>query len=63
MKRDSLLATAIERQDWEIAALLLFLGVTRAARKLPPDSIEQIVEALSETSLERQRTRRTRGHR
>ncbi len=63
MKRESALAAAIERKDWETAALLLFLGVTRAARTLPPDAIDQIVEALSETPRRRGRTRRTRGHR
>lgn len=63
MNRDSLLAAAIERQDWDTTALLLFIGVTRAARKLPPDAIEQMIEALSETPPERQRARRTRGHR
>jgi len=48
MKHRSALASAIERKDWETVALLLFLGVTRAARRLPPETLQQMIEELSE---------------
>jgi len=41
------LTVALERKDWELAALCLLLGVTRAAAALPPDAIEAMVEVLS----------------
>jgi hypothetical protein len=44
----SLLETAIEREDWETAALCLLLGVTRAARKLPPEAIEEMIALLAD---------------
>ncbi len=40
------LATAIERKEWELAALCLLLGVTRAAEALPPDAVEALLEVL-----------------
>src|SRR3990172_2466671 len=42
----SILAVAIERQQWELAALCLLLGVTRAAAALPPDALEGLIEVL-----------------
>ena len=63
MKRSrSLLAAAIEREDWEAAALCLLLGVTRAARKLPPETVEEMIELLAEAPPPRKRQRRRRGH-
>ena len=43
----STLAIAIERRQWELAALCLLLGVTRAAAALPPDAVEGLLEVLS----------------
>jgi hypothetical protein len=60
--RRSVLAAAIEREDWEAAALCLLLGVARAARKLPPETLEEMIELLAETPPHRQRERRRRGH-
>jgi hypothetical protein len=47
MKAMSALALAIERKQWELAALYLLLGVSRAAAKLPPDAINGLMEVLS----------------
>ena len=44
----SALALAIERKEWEAAALYLLLGVSQAAAKLPPDAIHGLLEVLSE---------------
>jgi len=41
------LAAAIERNQWELAALCLLLGLTEAAAKLPPETIEGLLEVLS----------------
>lgn len=40
------LALAIERQRWEIVALYLLAGVTAATAKLPPDSLNGLLEVL-----------------
>jgi hypothetical protein len=37
---------AIERGDWSLAATYLLLGVSRAAARLPPDSLVALVELL-----------------
>lgn len=42
----SALALAIERKQWEVAALYLLLGLTQAAAKLPPDAISGLLELL-----------------
>jgi hypothetical protein len=47
MKGMSALALAIERKEWELAALYLLLGVSRAAAKLPPDAVHGLLEVLS----------------
>jgi hypothetical protein len=47
MKAMSALALAIERKQWELTALYLLLGVSRAAAKLPPDAIYGLLEVLS----------------
>jgi hypothetical protein len=59
--RRSELAAAIEREDWDAVALRLLLGVTTAARRLPPETLEQMIELLSETPASEPRTKR--GHR
>jgi hypothetical protein len=57
-RRHSLLAVAIERKDWETAALLLLLGVSRAAKKLPPETLEEMLTELSEITPRRRASRR-----
>ena len=52
MKAMSALALAIERKQWEVAALYLLLGVSQAAAKLPPDAIYGLLEVLSAESGE-----------
>jgi hypothetical protein len=42
----SLLAQAIERQDWEVAALCLMLGVVEAAEKLPHETLDALLDEL-----------------
>jgi len=42
----SALALAIERKEWELAALYLLLGVSQAAAKLPPEAIYGLLEVL-----------------
>ncbi len=43
----SLLAIAIERREWELAALCLLYGVVKAAEALPPDAVEALLEMLA----------------
>jgi len=40
------LAAAIERDDWERAALLLLLGVSVVARSLPEGQIDDVLALL-----------------
>ncbi len=42
----STLTLAIESHRWEAAALCLALGVTRAAARLPPETIDALLELL-----------------
>ena len=42
-----LLAIAIEREQWELAALCLLVGVTEAARALPPEAVEALIDVLA----------------
>lgn len=57
----SVLEVAIERQDWEAAALCLLLGVSRAARCLPEGALdEMIAELSSELDVPRRHQRRGR---
>lgn len=42
----SLLAQAIEREDWELAALCLLLGVVEAANKLPRETLDALLDEL-----------------
>lgn len=42
----ALLATAIERRAWSVAALCLLLGVVDAASRLPPETLESLLELL-----------------
>lgn len=59
--RRSLLSVAIERADWEAAALCLLLGVAQAARKLPPETLDEMIELLAEAPPHRSHERRRRG--
>lgn len=42
-------ALAVERQQWSVVALYLLLGVADAASKLPPDSLNGLLEVLEGT--------------
>ena len=42
----SVLALALVKREWSLAALCLLLGVTEAASKLPPETIESLLELL-----------------
>ncbi len=43
-----LLAVAIEREQWRLAALCLLLSCLRLAAGLPPDTVAGLLEALEE---------------
>lgn len=55
-----LLDVAIQQENWEAAALCLLLGAVRAARKIPPETLEEMIELLSEAPRRRIR-KRSRG--
>ena len=40
----SVLALAIERRNWRLAALCLLLGVAEQASRLPPETLESLLE-------------------
>ena len=42
----SALAVAVDRQEWSLAALCLLLGVADAAARLPPETLESLLELL-----------------
>ena len=42
----SMLALALERQAWSLAALCLVLGVADVAARLPPETLESLLELL-----------------
>jgi hypothetical protein len=44
--KKSLLEQAIEREDWEVAALCLMLGVVEAANKLPQKTLDALLDEL-----------------
>jgi hypothetical protein len=48
-----LLEVAIEREDWETAAFCLLLGTVKVARAIPPETLEEMIEMLSETPRRR----------
>jgi hypothetical protein len=58
--RRSLLSVAIERQDWEAAALCLLLGAARVARLLPPQTLEEMIELLAEMPQHPEKRKRGR---
>jgi hypothetical protein len=53
----STLAAAIEKKQWNLAALLLLLGVAEAAEALPPDAVEGLLEVLAGMEAEDGRPR------
>ena len=57
----SALAVAIERREWELAALCLLVGVAEAAAALPADAVEGLLEVLA--GLEDDSPRRRGGAR
>lgn len=40
------IATAIERQDWQVVAICLLRGFVQVASRLPPETLHHLVEAL-----------------
>jgi hypothetical protein len=42
----SVLAIAIERKNWTLAALCLLLGVADAAARLPPETLDHLLDLL-----------------
>jgi hypothetical protein len=42
----SLLAVAVERREWTLAALCLLLGVSEAAARLPRETLEELLDLL-----------------
>lgn len=40
------LSIALERQQWELAALCLLWGVSRTAMALPPDAVDGLLAVL-----------------
>jgi hypothetical protein len=44
----SALALAVEQQRWSLVAVLLLLGVSEAAAKLPPEALMGLLEVLEE---------------
>ncbi len=50
------LQAAVMRRDWEVAALYLLLGVTRAAARLPEGTAADLL-ALLEIEVRQRRTR------
>jgi hypothetical protein len=61
----SLLARAIEREDWEVVALCLLLGAVEAAKKLPSETLDALLDelALEPWPHRRSRGRKRRGRR
>jgi hypothetical protein len=49
----SALAAAISENDLERAALLVLLGVVQAMRKVPPDTIDDVLAVLAKEADER----------
>jgi hypothetical protein len=53
----SLLAIAIERENWELAALCLIAGFLEVLEALPPDAAESLMEVLVAEDAPRGRRR------
>jgi hypothetical protein len=48
------LAQAIERRQWQVAALMLLIGVSEAASRLPPESLAALLDLLAEDDPEKE---------
>jgi hypothetical protein len=49
---------AVERQQWQLVALYLLLGISEAASKLPPESLTALIDLLGgESGKEQGETR------
>jgi hypothetical protein len=59
----SLLAMAIEREEWEVAALCLMLGVLQAAEKMPQETLDALLDELEFGDEHPHRIRRHRKRR
>ena len=42
----SALALAVDRKDWHLVALCLLLGVAEVASRLPPETLERLLDLL-----------------
>ncbi len=40
------IATAIEKQNWEVVAVCLLRGFVQVASRLPPETVHHLMEAL-----------------
>ncbi len=50
-----MLALAVERRAWSLAALCLLLGVADAAACLPPETLEHLLALLDEAPRDTRR--------
>ena len=48
------LAVALERRQWDLAAVYLLLGIVQAAESLPPESLEAILDLLSQPEVRKE---------
>lgn len=53
----STLAAAIERRNWELAALCLLVGVAEQAARLPPETLERLLDLLEVADRDAKRSR------
>jgi len=53
----SAIALAVERADWERVALLVLIGVARAARELPDATVDDVLALLEEEARDDRRSR------
>ena len=51
----AVLAVAVERKQWSLAALCLLLGVSEVAALLPPETLEQLLDLLEGAPVGRRR--------
>ncbi len=42
------LAQAVERRHWQVVALMLLIGVSEAASRLPPESLAELLDLLGD---------------
>ena len=59
----SLFAMAIEREEWEVAALCLMLGVLKAAENTPRETLDALLDELEFVDEHPHRIRRQRKRR